>query len=193
MKAYTTEEVNEQIDKYNNTFVFDKKRLIQWMIDNGHREEDKPLNRWYKLERNQCIAFFTGERTAFGLDSIGQWVDTDSKGWGRLKDKDWKPCPEEEWKAMLINEAKKKGYKKGNHNCLFIDNSDCSNIDVNSIYVSNDGSVWCKEMDGSIGTNLFDGKTGEWAKIKVEVPEYTWEQLKEKLGHEFTIVDEPKG
>jgi len=173
MKAYTTEEINNKVDastREGDRFsAFDPSRLKQWLIDNGHRVE-KPLNRWYKGV--SAIVFFTGENSGFGLNGFGVWDSSDILI--NLKHNSWQPCPESEWKDMLIKQAKSRGYKVGNFKCL-IDGLAWEYDSGNGYYFTDNRLV----IEGAA---VFHLKTGEWAEI-IDTNHDQIEKLEKKLNN----------
>ena len=186
MKAYKTKEINAELDSPSwddNTLIsLDKERLKNWMIKKGHREEVKPLNTWYKSNQvNKSIAFFPDDsgKTTFGTDHNGEWRNGVFLG---LNIHDWQPCPESEWQEMLIQEAENKGYKNGNYKCLDAPNATVCALGV---FTVDSGDVWYGTQ--SSANKVFDGQTGEWAKIIPSIPKYTIEEAINLIGHECTI------
>ena len=185
MKAYTTEEINEKIndciERQWATIELDYKRLKQWMIDNGNREEDKPLNRWYRYNLYPKAIFFIGENgECFGVNVRGEWTTFKKCDISLI---DYELCPEEEWKAMLINEAKKRDYSKGNYTSTI----GSEGIVSKAYYIGKYG-VYHGEETGK-DREVFDIETGQWAEIIPEVPEYTMTEAIEKMGHKFKIKE----
>lgn len=183
MKAYKTKEINEKLDNPSwddNTLIFlDKERLKNWMIKKNHREEVKPLNTWYKYN-DGSIFYFTETNKAFGFNTVlGSW--SIAAGF-RLSDELWQPCPKKEWKSMLIQEAKNTGFKNGNYNCLDAPNATVCALGV---FTVDSGDVWYGTQSNA--NKVFDGQTGEWAKIIPSIPEYTMEEAIKIVGHQFKI------
>ena len=186
MKAYTTEEINVIIDQRrfeDETLMYLKRdKFKQWMIDNGHREEGKPLNRWYK-HGDGAIIYFNEDRMCYGFDPDNEGWNIWERRYGFVHDF-FELCPEEEWKAMLINEAKNRGYEDGN----YISTMGGKGIKSKVFTIIHDTLY---HENGS--RELFNNTNGQWAEIIPEVPEYTMTEAIEKMGHKFKLVDESKG
>lgn len=180
MKAYTTEELNKELDKPcwvdEKLARVNREKMIGWMIANGHRKQDKPFgkpNKW----TDGTVIYFVTDNTGFGFNHLGEWVNllpvVD------LSDNRWQPYPQEKWQAMLLEYAKSRGYKNGNYKCLYKPD-ETEKINQGKFYI-NCGNVW--HIDHFNNENkIFDGKTGEWAEIiEVEEPKYTHAEWCEKM------------
>jgi hypothetical protein len=84
-----------------------------------------------------------------------------------------------EVEEALIAEAKRRGFKEGV--TVAWDGTVIINNLKESFTMSVDGG---RLKENNSNWNIF--KNGKWAEI-IEVPEYTMEQLQDKLGHEFKI------
>lgn len=179
LNEYTVEEFNSAIDEAIevNGYVWNQ-YLVDWMIANGHRKEDKPFGRAYRWT-DGAVFYFTTNDTAFGFNYRGEWVSL-RKTFDLSLD-EWRPYPQEKWEAMLLEYAKSRGYKNGNYKCLYLPNS-TYDFTGEIVFLSDPWGMW---IDAGEGRNLiFDSDTGIWAGI---IPEYTMEQLYEKVGEKFTI------
>ena len=127
---------------------------------NKHFDQPGKMVGWHKNE-NECIVYLTGNPIYVGLEGYGFVA---SGEWYRLSH--WighfTPCPPEEVEAMLIAEAKKRGYGPGvtvrRPWLLFAPQTVC----LNSDYFYFDGSknvLWC----GRGGFEVFNN--GQWAEV----------------------------
>ena len=175
MKAYTTEELNEAIDKPR----FDDQKIIylnleqfkSWLIANGHRKEDKPFGKPYTLKGLNCVYVFIDNTNAYGFDSSGQWVELKPIP---LNVGEWQPYPQEKWEAMLLEYAKSRGYKNGNYECLFEPKQQEKVVD--EFFIDEEGCVWHGKDEDAAYNQVFESKTGKWAEI-IELKEETKEHF----------------
>lgn len=143
------------------------------------RKEPLPYNQWYKGKLGS-IVYFTGETTGWGISNSGAWLNNDQ--WQPLNSYNWTPATEDEVKTSLINEGLRRGFVDGVRfkspkGLEYILRGRLVCIEGNNLYGATVGCV-------------FDGQTGIWAEIIEEkLPEYTWDEIKEKLGHNFTIKE----
>lgn len=189
MKAYTTEEINSLVNNqnFNANVIFSHEQFKLWMIENGHREQEKPFKTVYKSVG--FVIYWVDKNTWFGFDSSGRWIDSKTLRLGF--DDSWQPFPQEKWDEMLLNYAKSRGHKNGNYRCLEIPSSTIT-LSGKPIFIVEDGDVWVTGSDGC-GNKIFNGKTGVWAEIievKEEIKDHFLDAFKYSLGIDFGSVKE---
>jgi hypothetical protein len=119
------------------------------------------------------------EANGYGFDE-GVWCDYDTN-WTNTDNDKLTLATDQEVGDALIKEAKKRGFKDGvKIKCLNpnIEGEYILNTQFDSLYME-DGDLWFGSEE------IF--MNGKWAKIIEEIPEYTMEELTEKLGHTFKI------
>lgn len=178
MEAYTTEELNQLLDKptEEGLQVFRRDKLKGWMIANGHRKQDKPFGRAY-IGESGTVMWFISKNKAFGFTKTGKWILRDSLDLG---DNHWQPYPKEKWEAMLLEHAKSRGYKNGNYKCLF-DTESTAHVQHDTFYIEPNGDIWAGVIE-RFGNKIFDAETGVWAEI-IEAKEEAKDHFHDALNY----------
>jgi len=127
------------------------------------------VGKWYKTKEYENFLIFLKKDADFsnyGFNTIGEW----SNELGMASRDSLTPATDEEVSTALIAEAKRRGYKKGNHKCL----SFCATCNpVKSKYFFQLGDIWIGETDKC---NLIFER-GVWAEIIKEEPVYEWQYV----------------
>ena len=127
-------------------------------------ENKLEVGKWYKFKPNGTIGFYKGKNLdSYGIHNGGNWIDNCKWFYNyNLEVSDLELATPQEVETALINEAKKRGYKEGNYNCLksfYV--KDCKkyyyNSEENQLRISN----------GYQYNIIFDN--GKWAEI-IETP-----------------------
>lgn len=169
----------EQILELENGFTLPK--LKEWFPEAF--ETKLQVGKWYIFntvdDNTKQVLFITeikgNEVYFYGVDEYSKWRNSD---WYSKSHK-WIEATEQEVKTALVNEAVKRGFKKG----LFIDKLlpfnmgtdkegiDKKQLESNDFYLSND-RFFC-------GNLMLMSHDGQWATI---IPTLTKKEAEEKLG-----------
>lgn len=109
----------------------------------------------------------------YGFNSSNEFIDFDSFGWAYNT---IQPATNEQVQEALINEAKKRGYKNGNHICLY---NNITNIETDNIYSYNAPYNLLNLGSKCASVVFVDGK---WAEIIETELELTLDEIAEKFG-----------
>jgi len=121
------------------------------------------VGKWYKGDTGLMV-WNNREKT------YGFFNGTFDSGWSFDALFDIVPATDEEVSTALISEAKKRGYKSGNHNCLTIGNT-CDLVKAK--YFFEYGDLWM----GEITKRNLIFCDGLWAEIIKEEPVYEWQYV----------------
>lgn len=116
-------------------------------------------------EFEEFMFYFKDDVAKFGFNAFGLWQEGCEDNYS--EDKHNRPATHEEIETTLIEEAKRRGYKKG-VTCLFGKDKEKRTIDGDNIkyLIGVDGiGFLCMDMDV-----IFNEKNGQWAEI-VEKPQ----------------------
>lgn len=102
----------EQIDELARMNAVIKERLNEYFPEAFKKELE--VGRWYKHNSTEALICYQGNEKSYGISNWGHW----SNGYYAANALLWREATTEEIESALINEAKKKGYKKGNFKCL---------------------------------------------------------------------------
>jgi hypothetical protein len=103
----------------------------------------------------------------YGVDDEGDWRDS---FWG---DYNWELATDKEVEEALIKQAKKRGFKNGNYQCLSSPNWTITEVKDNYIFENNSLWMGVKGYSNCVFTN------GKWAEI---IKIITKEEAEKKLG-----------
>jgi hypothetical protein len=163
----TKEQVLKLCDK---SFYVDEK-LREWFPEAFKVELE--LGKVYKYTGKFMFKFAGKYSTScdsgsYGFSTTGKWCEN----LGVDKDDKYTEATTEEWESALIEEAKRRGYKNGNYECLYV--SDRTKVTDGKMFF-NDGRIW-------IGVNTQSNmiyENGVWAEI---VKTFSKEEAEELLG-----------
>jgi hypothetical protein len=127
------------------------------------------VGKWYKsMEHNKFLMCFKKDAnfSNYGFDAEGDWSNLLGIGYRDSLI----PATDEEVSTALIAEAKRRGYKSGNHECLSNFNSYKKVID--NFFVLG-GSLWM----GNIGKWNLIFRDGVWDEIIKSEPVYEWQYV----------------
>ena len=149
----------------------------------GNSSDQLKVKKWFpeafKVELEVGKVYITTRESiikckSFGFDDIIGYGFSDTKDWlTEYVCKVKREATTEEWGSALIEEARKRGYKNGNHKCL----SDWSTselaidnyfLDENDLFIGKDG-----------GANNIIFKDGVWAEI---IKTFSKEEAEKLLG-----------
>ena len=149
------------------------------------------VGKWYKgvfLQHSNPLIYITGVNEQNNIKSYGfnglNWFDDrlTTRHYGSISDtNDWIPATKEEVETALINEAKRRGFKKGvafnslPHQYMNTEN----NTKVDYIKMSDN----MKTLYSSCGVIENNGK---WAEI-IQPKQMTKEEIEKELGYEIEI------
>ena len=159
----------EQILETIRTGTDVTERYFKEIIPEAFKKELE-IGKWYITDGNKCgqygktlIANFSGKEEAsnYGITFLGTW-GKDLTLYHNDLGRSTRLATDEEVSASLINEAKKRGYKKGNFKCIF-NREDEFNLDYKKwFYCDIEKSLFTMPY-GEGGSCLF--KDGKWAEI----------------------------
>ena len=152
---------------------------IDQLKEVGNEKTKELLNEWFgiKIEPHvwyyweECSSSYVFAYSNVERNEVYGFINSDCFGYSLLKPRiDFRLATKEEVEPLLISEAKKRGYKNGNYECLttyteFVD--DENNYD----YIHEYNPLFQ-------GTNMIF-KNGKWAEI---IPTMTIEEAEKKLN-----------
>tara|TARA_R110000772_G_scaffold135231_1_gene243884 strand:- start:181 stop:714 length:534 start_codon:yes stop_codon:yes gene_type:complete len=171
------------------------KKFIQWLyeeVSQPHLKYDiecqfpklfkrdvLEVGKWYKS--NKCLFNYQLEYDIYGFFK-GEWSSVDERwAWDNT------PCrlaTPEEVKAALINEAKRRGFKKG---VGYI-----SAASIQGEGVCSDTFIFLNCSDGQYlytsGSFAYVYYNGKWAEIITQAKEMTMSEVSRELGYEVKII-----
>ena len=152
------------------------KQKIETEFSKLFKKDELVVGQWYKS--NGFLRRFNGKYgngLAYGFRVDGSYC----KSLGFHREDPHLPATDKEVSEALIAEAKRRGYKDGNYECLsgFI----TLKANIHSYYY-NDGDIW---INNNKGNNLIF-REGVWAEI-IEEPVYEWQYVYD--GLEFGITE----
>ena len=143
------------LDLYQHSGVTVQNHLNKWFPEAFKAELQ--VGKVYKDQEGQLINF-QGGKNAYGF--AGNYF-CNNDGWGiTTHDRNWQEAAIEEWESALIKEAKTRGYKNGNYDCLSSWGSDV--VITDNYFFDSDGYLFQGE-DMSDSNMIF--KNGIWAEI----------------------------
>jgi len=171
-KPDTIEVTEETIKSYHEDACQEFKTRIEKDFPDLFNEGFK-VGKWYKSSGETKAVYFLKEiigttLMAYGINWRSEWRDL--KDFGNTTDSGQEPATDEEVSTALISEAKKRGYKSGNHNCLTIGNT-CDLVKAK--YFFEYGDLWM----GEITKRNLIFCDGLWAEIIKEEPVYEWQYV----------------
>jgi L-amino acid N-acyltransferase YncA len=126
------------------------------------------VGKWYKTKKHERFLMFLKKDADFsnyGFDIMGEW----SNQLGMASRDSLTPATDKEVSTALIAEAKKRGYKSGNHMCLaFI----IPSKRIKDEFFFKHGRLWIGKP--SKGNLIFD--KGVWSEI-INEPVYEWQYV----------------
>lgn len=152
-------------------------------------ENKLEVGKWYKGDLghlyflDKIVKCPYNPHLSYGFDLCGEWSENTAISLNHPQGSKYTEATDKEVEEALINEAKKRGYKNGNHACLTVYVT-CKNIKENAFFYYN-GSLW----EGNSEGNNCIFRDGKWAEI-IEAPEkeLTKEQVEKELGYKIKIV-----
>ena len=143
--------------------------------------EVKEYGKWYRYRRQpKFLAFVKDRSNRYGFNMHGIWFNMRA---GEPLDNGYILATKEEVEQRLIEEAKRRGYKNGNYECLLGDYGTEENV-KECFYYDTDG---CLYHGGEDDANNIVFEKGTWAEIKnpikekIEKLEQELKQLRNKL------------
>ena len=170
MKIEVTEET---IKSYHNDACQSLKTRIEKDFP-ALFEPTLEVGKWYKYSDIEnwkiCLTEVNGKDIrAYGFSRVSNFMETWTCGLRHELD-ELIPCTDEEVSTALIAEAKRRGFKSGNHKCLTI--FTCHK-QVKQDFFFLDGNLWIGEK---VNCNLIF-RDGVWAEIVKEEPVYEWQYV----------------
>jgi hypothetical protein len=134
------------------------------------------VGNWYCHEKSTSIVNYQGGSTGYGFNVVNSWCSIRNFiNWTfETHAKEWRLATTEEWESALIEEAKKRGYKNGNYECLAVPNKTYKNIETDVFYIY-EKCVWF----GSVGSGNKVFREGVWAEI---IKTFNKEEAEKLLG-----------
>ena len=131
------------------------------------------IGQWYKNNNTGCVINYQGGKSGYGFHWSSVWRETDRWTFKSLP-MDWQPFTDrEKLKELFIQEAKRRGLKHGNFDCL------------RSKTTLGKGSYPEFELDSSCNFWIYNNKCysdGVWAKpFETITKEEAEKQLKKKI------------
>ena len=166
MKKYelTQEQINQLAEKKH------AKELLQEFLPEAF-ENKLEVGKWYKSKYNKTkILFFTKKETCssdmgYGFNYLGIYKEKNFNLFGSAT-YDFELATEEEVKEALINEAIKRGYKKG-VKCKFGTSKEIRTIETNNFFFEfNSNKLYLRHSSGDNADEIF--RNGFWAEIVIE-------------------------
>lgn len=179
MKTFelTQEQINQLAEKKH------AKELLQEFIPEAFTKLQ--INKWYKRRHKKALFYVINLPNdechlikVYGFDNGGDWMHHESP---QTYPDNEVIATEEEVREALINEAKKRGYKKG-VKCKFGIIEDIRTIETN-IFDWNGKYLFVRCINGNADI-IF--KNGKWAEI-IEEPKET-EPTKEEINRVLTFL-----
>jgi len=144
------------------------------------------VGKWYKcIEKGfESLVFITdlSKKTAYGFSHYGnrnKWCSNGNKGWSFEDTKNWTKATPQEVEVALIEEAKKRGYKKGVV-CEFGTIKQQREIKTDDMRYSKKFNIL------EIGGNAVL-QNGIWAEI-IQPKKMTQSEIEKELGYKIDIV-----
>ena len=175
-KTMKLEVTEETIKSYHNDACQSFKTRIEKDFPSLF-EVELEVGKWYRSTKSNKVIYFlkeigtdipVGSLMAYGINYKGEWMDL--KRFGDATEKNQVPATDEEVSTALIAEAKRRGYKNGNHKCL---SAFSTRKSTKSKYFFLDGNLWIGEK---VNCNLIF-RDGVWAEIVKEEPVYEWQYV----------------
>ena len=189
------------IDAEFETFIITREQILQLNSYNKYNvgialkewfpkafEVELEAGRWYKLPTFGKLMFmFTGgfgNDATYGFNRIGEFCD--KIGVQRTRIEEYVPATDEEVETALIEEAKRRGFKKGVRvNDIYNGKSDTDTTTISSNDFDYEGVPLGKFQDkmalrDSKGNILF--VDGQWADVIHSPIELTIEEIAERFG-----------
>ena len=166
MKKYelTQEQINQLAEKKH------AKELLQEFLPEAF-ENKLEVGKWYKSKYNKTkILFFTKKETCsydmgYGFNYLGIYKEKNFNLLGSAT-YEFELATEEEVKEALINEAIKRGYKKG-VKCKFGTSKEIRTIETNKFFFDfNSNKLYLRHSSGDNADEIF--RNGFWAEIVIE-------------------------
>lgn len=155
-------------------------------------KKELEVGKWYKRPNNSALFYVTeilnidsNHCKVFGFDNLGHWMAENAK---TFPDNDFEATPKQV-ETALINQAKKRGYKKG-INCAFGMAKEKRRLETDDFMLSTDNELCVKRFNSQISDIIF--KDGKWAEIipeetKVITMHKAVKILSKKYGKKVTI------
>ena len=159
MKKY--ELTQEQVEELSKT-EHGKRNLKKWFPEAFENKLD--VGKWYISEH--CLAHYLGNYKCNCIKlSDGEWFDNLHYSlYAHLKS--YRLATEEEVREALINEAIKRGYKKG-VKCKFGTSKEIRTIETNNFFFEfNSNKLYLRHSSGDNADEIF--RNGFWAEIVSE-------------------------
>ena len=158
MKKYElTQEQVEELSKTNHG----KRNLKKWLPEAF--ETKLEVGKWYISEH--YLVYYLGNYKCNCIElSTGEWIENvDHSLSGHLKS--YRLATEEEVVKALINEAIKRGYKKG-VKCKFGTSKEIRTIETNKFFFDfNSNKLYLRHSSGDNADEIF--RNGFWAEIVI--------------------------
>ena len=155
-------------------------------------KKDLEVGKWYKRPHNSALFYVTeilnidsNHCKVFGFDNWGDWMPENAK---TFPDNDFEATPKQV-ETALINQANKKGYKKG-IKCSFGMANEKRRLETDDFMLSTDNELCVKRFNSQYSDIIF--KDGKWAEIipektKVITMEKAIKILSKKYGQKVEI------
>ena len=166
MKKYelTQEQINQLAEKKH------AKELLQKFIPDAF-EAKLEVGKWYKLRNERSKSLFVPNKEqcdsnmGYGFTFRGEFKESHFNLIGSSIN-DFELATEEEVKEALINEAIKRGYKKG-VKCKFGTSKEIRTIETNKFFFDfNSNKLYLRHSSGDNADEIF--RNGFWAEIVIE-------------------------
>ena len=160
MKKYelTQEQINQLAEEKH------AKELLKEFIPEAF-ENELEVGKWYRLRNkalNWLMCYTENRYGCYGFNSKNLY----SNEYVMYGYNDWKLATEEEVKEALINEAIKRGYKKG-VKCKFGTSKEIRVIETNNFFFEfNSNKLYLRHSSGDNADEIF--RNGFWAEIVSE-------------------------
>jgi hypothetical protein len=168
--------------KVKSNFYVDEK-LQEWFPEAF--KVDLEVGKWYYHDKSKSIVNYQGGSTGYGFSALKNWSPLNYNiSWSfKTLTHEWRLATTEERESALIEEAKKRGYKKGlliqdiynGNSAEDLVNVSSDLFDYESIKAGvNQGKMALRDSDGSI--IFYDGV---WAEI---IKTFSKEEAEKLLG-----------
>jgi hypothetical protein len=166
----TKEQVLDLYGTTGNCYLHGK--LKEWFPEAFKVELE--VGKWYFHDKSKSIVNYQGGTVGYGFNALNNWCSsTIDLGWSfKTHAKEWVLATTEQWESALIAEAKKRGYKNCNYECLYMSHR-TKETDEKMFF--DGGCIW---IGVSTQSNMIY-EDGVWAEI---IKTFSKEEAEKLLG-----------